>query len=265
MTRRSFLLGSVAAAALLGATCSKDDGVSPPSGPGSNGRLTARPGQPTGEVAPGPHLMEIKGGRDTVLYVPAGYRPDAPAPLMVVLHGGGGDASNLAPMFFHLADREGIVLVMPNSVKRSWDVLMDGFEGMGPDVVRIDESLRRAFGLCTVDPTRLAISGFSAGGSYALSLGLANGDLFTHIIAFSPGSIRAPVLVGSPPVFIAHGTLDTVLHIDQTSRVFTPKLRELGYDVQYHEFVGGHVIPLGIAERALDWFLGDRGETPEQD
>lgn len=254
MTRRTFLLGSVAAvAAAFGAACSDDDVVAPPTGPGSDGRLHARPAPPSGEVTPGRHLLPIEGARDTILYVPAGYQPDTPAPLMVLLHGGGGDAAEMAPFFFPLADREGIVLVMPNSVERTWDAVR---EAIGPDVIRIDDALGRVFDRCAVDPTRLAIAGFSAGGSYALSLGLTNGDLFTHVIAFSPGSVRAPELVGRPPVFISHGTLDSVLHIDRTSRVIVPALRDLGYDVLYREFTGGHVVPLAIAEDALEWFLG---------
>lgn len=40
-----------------------------------------------------------------------------------------------------------------------------------------------------VDTTRLGVGGFSDGASYALSLGLTNGDLFTHVIAFSPGAL----------------------------------------------------------------------------
>jgi len=31
--------------------------------------------------------------------------------------------------------------------------------------------------------------GFSDGASYALSVGITNGDLFTHVIAFSPGFV----------------------------------------------------------------------------
>lgn len=38
-------------------------------------------------------------------------------------------------------------------------------------------------------------AGFSDGASYALSLGLPNGNLFSHIVAFSPGFMRAPTLV----------------------------------------------------------------------
>ena len=47
--------------------------------------------------------------------------------------------------------------------------------------------------------------------SYALSLGLANGDLFTHVIAFSPGFITPAPPSGRPPIFVSHGTADQVL------------------------------------------------------
>jgi predicted esterase len=41
-----------------------------------------------------------------------------------------------------------------------------------------------------VDRSAICCSGFSDGASYALSLGLSNGDLFSHILAFSPGFMR---------------------------------------------------------------------------
>ena len=51
-----------------------------------------------------------------------------------------------------------------------------------------------------VDASHLAISGFSDGASYALSLGRANADLFTHVIAFSPGFVALAPWVGTPRV-----------------------------------------------------------------
>jgi phospholipase/carboxylesterase len=65
----------------------------------------------------------------------------------------------------------------------------------GPDVDYINRSLQHVFERYTVDPNRLGIAGFSDGASYALSLGLPNGDLFSHIIAFSPGFMRPPSVV----------------------------------------------------------------------
>ncbi len=51
-----------------------------------------------------------------------------------------------------------------------------------------------------MDAGRVGIGGFSDGASYALSLGLTNGDLFTHVLAFSPGFMRPASQVGRPKV-----------------------------------------------------------------
>ena len=88
---------------------------------------------------------------------------------------------------------------------------------------------------------------------YALGLGLANGDLFTHVIALSPGFITSPRRRGKPPVFVSHGTQDRVLPINRTSRVITPRLKDEGYQVTYHEFEGPHrLLPENVRE-AFEW------------
>lgn len=81
----------------------------------------------------------------------------------------------------------GMIIVSPQSQSSSWDVIRDGY---GPDVKYMDEALSALFSKCTIDPNRCSIGGFSDGASYALSLGVTNGDLFNKIIAFSPGFMR---------------------------------------------------------------------------
>jgi predicted esterase len=102
-----------------------------------------------------------------------------------------------------------------------------------------------------VDPDRLAIAGFSDGATYALSVGLAQGLLFHHVLAFSPGFVIPAPRVGRPAIFISHGTADPVLPIDRCSRRIVPALRADGYPVRYHEFVGGHSVPASIATAAV--------------
>jgi phospholipase/carboxylesterase len=114
------------------------------------------------------------------------------------------------------------------------------------------------FTRCVVDPTRLAIGGFSDGASYGLSVGLANGDLFTHILAFSPGFMVPPAVMGKPRIFISHGTQDQVLEINSTSRSLVPTLQQAGYEVRYREFDGPHTVPQEVAREALEWFNGGR-------
>ena len=140
----------------------------------------------------------------------------------------------------------------PDSRLRTWDVILGGY---GSDVTFLDRALAQTFKRCAVDPAHLAIEGFSDGASYALSLGLANGDLFTHIIAFSPGFMVPAGRNGMPHIYISHGRSDPVLSVDRCSRRIVPQLQSAGYDVHYHEFTGFHTVPQGIAREALRWFV----------
>ncbi len=92
--------------------------------------------------------------------------------------------------------------------------------------------------------------------SYALTLGLANGDLFTHVLAFSPGFIGPIDHRGKPAIFVSYGELDAVLAIDTCGRNIARQLQAAGYDLTYQEFQGGHVIPLEVAAEAVDWVVG---------
>jgi phospholipase/carboxylesterase len=98
------------------------------------------------------------------------------------------------------------------------------------------------------------VGGFSDGASYALSLGITNGDLFTHVLAFSPGLMAPAGRTGSPRIFVSHGVRDGVLPIDRCSRSIVPELKRGGYDVLYREFDGEHSISLEIALEAIGWF-----------
>lgn len=221
----------------------------------AEGQLTARPHQP--EVATPPATGELElalsdGGR-ALLYVPATLAPDQPAPLAVMFHGAGGSAEDGLGLLRELADEAGLILLAPKSQGRTWDLVLGGY---GPDVTVLDEALSQVFDRHTVDPAHLAVAGFSDGASYALSVGTVNGQLFTHVIAFSPGFWVPGRTEGSPSYFITHGTDDEVLPISSTSRRLVPRLEQSGYDVAYHEFAGGHVVPGDLAADAVRWFLG---------
>ena len=131
--------------------------------------------------------------------------------------------------------------------------------GYGPDVGFVDRALAAAFARCAVDPARLAVGGFSDGASYALSIGITNGDLFPHVLAFSPGFAVPAGQHGRPRMFVSHGTRDEVLAIDRTSRRIVPRLERAGYDVRYREFEGPHAVPPAIARQAVDWLMAEPG------
>ena len=176
---------------------------------------------------------------------------------MLSLHGASSTARHGLGPFRPVAEETGLIVLAPKSRRGTWDVLRGGY---GPDVAFIDRMLAETFARVAVHPEGVAVAGFSDGASYALSLGLTNGDFFRAVMAFSPGFVAPAELRGSPSVFVSHGTKDSVLPIDATSRRIVPELRDAGYEVRYREFDGPHTIPQGIVREAVRWFLSD----PEQ-
>ena len=216
------------------------------------GRLQARPGAPTGEPSIGLRYLEADGARGGYLYVPAGYREGRPGPLVVLLHGAGEDARDGLGQLREHADESGLILLSLTSRGPTWDVVV-GRGRYGADVAALDRALEHAFSRYAVDPSRVAVGGYSDGASYALSLGITNGDLFTHVLAFSPGFMAPAGREGRPRIFVSHGTRDGWLPIDLCSRRIVPDLERMGYEVRYREFDGPHVVPPGIGREAIEW------------
>jgi phospholipase/carboxylesterase len=247
LTRRDALRSmAAAAAALAGTACNLDASQSSI----GSGRLRVRPSAPTSTITPGLRQLGLGAARDGLLYVPTGYKADTPAPMALLFHGAGQASNELVDPMKSLADTTGLVLVAPDSRGATWDAIRTGF---GPDTTFIEAALTSVFGRVNIDPTRVHAAGFSDGASYSLSLGLINGDFFTRVAAFSPGLIIAPTTVGKPKVFVTHGRQDSILPIDAASRRLVPSLRDAGYDVEYHEFDGGHGITPDLLRIATEW------------
>lgn len=221
------------------------------------GRLSARPAKPTVPPVLGRSSLGLASGRDGIVYVPVSYDPSRPVPLVLMLHGAGQSAEiGIAP-FLPLADAAGIVLVAPDSRGGTWDFLYGPY---GADVQFIDRALAHVFERCAIDPSRVVIEGFSDGASYALSLGVTNGDLFSRVIAFSPCILQPAAEVGHPRIFISHGTADHILPIDSCGRRLAARLATAGYDVDFHEFAGPHRVPPEMAQAAVEWMQAKSGE-----
>jgi phospholipase/carboxylesterase len=228
MTRRAFL--GVAAGGLCGGLAAR--------------RSAAE------DLSPGQYPLGLDHERDGLLYLPRGYKAGVPAPLLVLFHGAGGTAQSTL-YAFPMADEHGVIILAPDSRdQRTWDLVLGSY---GPDADFLARALGQTFGRCSVDRRRLAVGGHSDGASYALSFGIGAGDLFSRILAFSPGVMTPVDARGKPQIFISHGVSDNVMPIDDTSRRFVPRLKSLGYDVTYREYDGRHAVPPEVVAEGFTW------------
>ncbi len=216
----------------------------------TDGRLSPRPAASParGKLDPGLHPLVALGLPDHLLLVPEDAGPGAP--LVVWFHGAGGRAGRSVPTVGTAAAGAGALVLLPSSAGATWDLLTGR---TGADVGPLDDALGHV--LATCDVGRVAFAGFSDGASYALSLGLANGGLAEAVLAFSPGFVSPPAVVGRPRCWVAHGTADTVLPVDRCGRRVVALLERQGHEVHYEEFDGGHVVRPDHVVAALRWWL----------
>ena len=241
-TRREFCVVTFASLA-IGTACRHIRASMDP----YQGRITARPQANAKTKATGRNPLGLDKERDAILHIPKGAG-DGPLPLLVMLHGATQNAEDMFDYLGATPDEAGVVVLAPKSREITWDAIRGNF---GFDVEFLNRALERTFELVAVDPKRITVGGFSDGASYAISLGLINGDLFNRVLAFSPGFIIDGTPKGKPLFFISHGTRDHILPIDRAGRRVAAELKVRGYDVVFREFDGDHEIPPDIALEGL--------------
>jgi phospholipase/carboxylesterase len=205
-----------------------------------------------GPLPPGRNRLGLAAERDAVLYVPVDLDLSAAIPLFVMFHGAGGFPEKILPFIEGHAERHKFLILAPHSLYPTWDIVIGG---SGPDLERLQAALVTVGTHYRLDRSHLAFAGFSDGASYALSIGITNGDIASHVIAFSGGFMSVFAQEGAPKVFIAHGLIDEQLPIATSGRANAAKLDAAGYEVRYVEFNGPHAIQPAIVGMAVEFFL----------
>jgi tetratricopeptide (TPR) repeat protein len=110
--------------------------------------------------------------RSFYLYVPASVKPESPVPLLLLFHGSNRVGLSLADKWKELADREGFIVVAPDSINSaSWAIPPDG-----PVFIRdLVEDLKRKY---PINPRRVYLFGHSAGAGFALRMSLYESEYF---------------------------------------------------------------------------------------
>lgn len=239
--------------------------TSPPGVDERDPKLTAKIINPIYIAPSGLSKLGFSTFSNGILYVPESYSPEKAMPLVLALHGASGSSNNWIKYYnFHeFAEQKGFIFAAVDSKYYTWDLILGGY---GNDVSSINNALQYTFLHCKIDPDHIALCGFSDGATYTLSLGISNGEIFTHLMAFSPGfvTITEP-LAGKPKIFIAHGDNDHDLPVEGSRDIIVPNFIDMGYDVTYYEFRGGHQMKAPVSNMALDWFLEINSDDYEDD
>jgi poly(3-hydroxybutyrate) depolymerase len=184
---------------------------------------------------------------DYLLYVPPQYDPAQSWPVLFVFHGQGGTNMNTINNWMAIADTNGIVIgaTMSSGSSGGWVP--------GTDSGVFQAALMDAESQVNINTKRRYMWGFSAGGHFVHSLGLANSTFFAAY-AVSAGVVQQGYTVTRQiPVSIHIGDQDPLLPGVQQDRT---ELMNRGHSVSYHEFQGGHTVLPGQRQDAWDDIKG---------
>lgn len=171
-------------------------------------------------TAPGDYRGSLTHGGRTRLYrlhVPASYRADRPAPLLVALHGGGGSMDYMGRDDYYgllsLAERTGQVLLLPNGVSRlrsgklaTWnagDCCGTARDDQVDDVGYIRAVVERVQGQLNIDARRIRATGMSNGAMMAYRLACELPGVFSAIAAVA-GTDNTRSCTPTQPVSVLH-------------------------------------------------------------
>ena len=167
----------------------------------------------TANCARGDYFDQIESGgqaRQYLLHVPATYKPETPAAVVLVFHGAGIGAERFISYsrFSNVADREGFLIVYPEGLDEVWNPSPGS-----RDVQFVSHLIDHLQQRCSVDPSRIYASGHSNGGGMVHRLACELADRIAAIGTIS-GAYQSPGECSPSrpiPVFAIHGTADTVI------------------------------------------------------
>jgi phospholipase/carboxylesterase len=198
-----------------------------------------------------------------VLSVPSGQSDDVPLPLVVVLHGRGADANDLADLAPMIDGPGGYRFVFANAPTpfEPYPGMTFGFswfDGWPPTGESIAESRRMLLEFLDQiaakfppKDNKMILAGFSQGGLMALDAGFRTARKLSGIVVMSGGLYEDDLgdldARRDQRVLIVHGALDDMIPVVAARRA-RRVLEDHGIEPEYHELpMGHHVTPESMA------------------
>ncbi len=221
--------------------------------------------------------LDDGSGLRYAIAVPAGYDETEPAPLILALHFGWGEAlpPNYGAIFIDIlvepALRDlGAIIVAPNCPGRSW-VEPRSEEALLALLAHVREEYN-------VDPDRIVVTGFSLGGMGTWYFASRHADMLSAAIPIASvpivtgtsesgseavqrfrreGSVEWPPDLLGLPMYVIHSADDELIPIEPVRRA-SAELKELGADVEFLTIdagIGHHETPryVPFLSQAVPW------------
>lgn len=171
------------------------------------------------------------------LFIPEAYDFRKPAPLVVALHGMGGDENSMFDSYAgsvkRAAERLGLLVACPKG--RDTASMYRGVAEQ--DVMDVLAEVRRDY---RIDPNRIYLMGHSMGGYGTWSVAMDHPDVFAALGPISGGGNPAGMVkLRNIPQYVVHGDADPTVPVTQ-SRTMVEAGKKAGANIVYVEVPGGN-------------------------
>uniref|UniRef100_Q029Y4 Putative esterase n=1 Tax=Solibacter usitatus (strain Ellin6076) TaxID=234267 RepID=Q029Y4_SOLUE len=197
------------------------------------------------------------------LFIPETYDGSKPTPLVVALHGMGGDENSMFDSYANgllkrEAERLGFMVVCPKG-RDSASMYRGSAE---QDVLDVLAEVRRNY---RVDAARIYLMGHSMGAYGTWSTAMDHPDIFAALGPISGGgSAAGMVKIRHIPQYVVHGDDDRTVSVTQ-SRTMVEAGKKAGAEIVYVEVPGGSHV--GVAAPAfpgmLDFFAKQKKDAAQ--
>ena len=201
------------------------------------------------------------------IYVPSNYDKAKKYPLIMLLHGAGGDENNFLDryqsMWPKLAEERGYIIVAANGRGPLGGYAKEN--GSEADVMDVIALVEKNY---NIDSAREYLAGHSMGAGGTWRLGLLYRNRFAALAPIagtrpSPAIDAALATGRKVPMIVVCGVKDALIPVAGCRQV-AEKLKASGYDAKYLEYPDGDHLSVALTsiKDIFDWFDSHRKETP---
>jgi predicted esterase len=198
----------------------------------------------------------------TIFELPTPAADGATFPLVIALHGVGGNPEQMATPLRAWARKSGFALLAVSG-SHPTNERGDGFGWAVPaDVDRVHRILGEVEEQQPIDRSRVYVVGFSQGGVMSFPIAFRDPGRFAGVIVMSgalqPETVREDLIAAAAPklpVFLTHGEQDPIV-VYAKGKETQERLRAAHFAVELYSFTGAHRFPPDheqVLTRAIAW------------